>query len=165
MPQDRELEERKLVSALAVDEGERTTVTAITGVRVSEDEKPEVLTGSGDSLAAACRELRGGSSRRAYLGQAEQLLLGESQDLEKALDFVTTDRELRLDTLLYIVKGNAGEALSASGDRGDGRKGPAWPDHRRNIAPFGGGRIYPGAGSGSRKRRDFKTRGVGGIGV
>ncbi len=117
LPQSRGLEDRKLISALAVDGGKEITVTAVTGVQVSEDEKAEVLTGKGESLAEACRALRGGSSRRAYLGQAEQLLLGEGQDLDQALDFVMTDRELRLDTLLYIVKGPAGETLAASAER------------------------------------------------
>jgi len=114
LPQGRELEERKLVSALAVDGEGFVTVTAVTGVRVTEDEEAEVLTGTGDGLAAACRTLREGSARRAYLGQTEQLLIGEGRDLEETLDFVVTDRELRLDTLLYIVRGNAGEALAAS---------------------------------------------------
>lgn len=117
LPQSRGLEERKLISALAVDGGEEISVTAVTGVRVSEDEEAEVLTGTGDSLAKACRALRGGSSRRVYLGQTEQLLLGEKQDLGQALDFVVTDRELRLDTLLYIVRGSAGEGLAASAAR------------------------------------------------
>ena len=117
LPQSRGLEERKLISALAVDGGEEITVTAVTGVRASEDEEAEVLIGNGESLAEACRALRGSSARRAYLGQAEQLLLGEGQDLNQVLDFVMTDWELRLDTLLYIVKGSAGEALAASGEK------------------------------------------------
>ena len=117
LPQSRGLEERKLISALAVDGGEEITVTAVTGVRASEDEEAEVLIGHGESLAEACRALRGSSARRAYLGQAEQLLLGEGQDLNQVLDFVMTDWELRLDTLLYIVKGSAGEALAASGEK------------------------------------------------
>lgn len=114
LPRGREPEERKLISALAVDGGEQVRVTAVTGVRVSEEEEAEVLTGEGDSLARACRELRGGSSRRPYLGQTEQLLIGEGQDPGEVLDFVLSDRELRLDTLLYIVKGPAGEGLAAS---------------------------------------------------
>lgn len=130
LPRSRGLEERKLVSALAVDGGERVTVTAVTAVRVTEDEEPEVLTGVGDSLAAACRELRGGSARRVYLGQAEQLLVGETRDLKTVLDYVLTDRELRLDTLLYIVKGSAGEALGASADRVAGETGGQDPRGR-----------------------------------
>lgn len=130
LPKSREPEERKLVTALAVDGGEKVSVTAVTGVRVSEDEEPEVLAGEGDSLAAACQELRGESSRRTYLGQTEQLLLGESWDLEKTLDFVLTDRELRLDTLLYIVRGDAGEALAASASLVAGETGGQDPRGR-----------------------------------
>lgn len=111
LPKGREMEGLKLVTALAFDD---TKATALTGVRVTEAEEAQVLTGEGESLAAACNELRVSSSRRAYLGQTQQLLLGEDQDTARALDFVLLDRELRLDTLLYIVKGNAGEALAAA---------------------------------------------------
>ena len=96
LPQSRELEELKLVTALAFD---GTRVTALTGVRVTEDEEAQVLTGEGKSLAEACNDLRVASSRRAYLGQTGQLLLGEGQNTAQALDFVLQDRELRLDTL------------------------------------------------------------------
>ena len=130
LPQGRELEERKLVTALAVDGGEEIRVTAVTGVRVTEEEEAELLTGEGPSLAQACRNLRGRSARRPYLGQTEQLLLGESQDLEETLDFVLSDRELRLDTLLYIVKGAAGEALAASVEKVAGETGGQDPRGR-----------------------------------
>ena len=111
LPKGREMEELKLVTVLAFD-GNR--VTALTGVRVTESEEARALTGEGESLAQACSQLRASSARRAYLGQTQQLLLGEGQDTAKALDFVLLDRELRLDTLLYIVKGNAGEALEGA---------------------------------------------------
>lgn len=130
LPQSRGLEERKLISALAVDGGEEITVTALTGVRASEEERAEVLTGTGESLAEACRTLRGGSVRRVYLGQTEQLLLGEGQNLDQTLDFVVTDRELRLDTLLYIVRGSAGEGLAASAGRTAGETGGRDPRGR-----------------------------------
>lgn len=114
MPQAKEPESLQLITALAVDGGEKITATAVTGVRATEDEEPEVLKGEGDSLTAACGDLRENSSRRAYLGQTQQLLVGEGLDLKNVLDFATEHRELRLDTLLYIVKGKAGPALEAS---------------------------------------------------
>lgn len=123
LPQGREPEALKLVTALAVDGGEETKMTAVTGVRSSEDEKPEVLTGTGDSLTAAWGDLRENSARRAYLGQVEQLLVGEGQDLEQALGFAVDHRELRLDTLLYIVRGPAGSALEASAQKTPGETG------------------------------------------
>lgn len=130
LPQAREPEERKLVTALAVDGGEEVRVTAVTGVRVTEEEEAEVLTGVGPSLAQACRSLRGRSSRRSYLGQTEQLLLGEGEDLAETLDFVLSDRELRLDTLLYIIRGDAGEALAASVKKVAGETGGRDPRGR-----------------------------------
>lgn len=117
LPRGHELEGRQLISALAVDGGEEITVTAVTGVRVSEDEEAEVLAGAGKSLAEACHRLRSSSARQAYLGQTEQLLLGEDAKLGETLEFVLKDRELRLDTLLYIVKGTAGKALETSAEK------------------------------------------------
>lgn len=116
MPQAREPEALQLITALAVDGGGEVSVTAVTGVRSSEDEEPEVLKGVGESITAACGELRESSSRRAYLGQTQQLLVGEGMDLKKVLDFTAERRELRLDTLLYIVRGQAGPALEASAE-------------------------------------------------
>lgn len=123
LPRGREPESLKLVTALAVDGGKETAVTAVTGVRVSEEEEPEVLKGTGDSLTAACGDLRENSARRAYLGQTQQLLIGEGQDLGQTLDFVARHRELRLDTLLYMVKGAAGPALEASAQMTAGETG------------------------------------------
>lgn len=123
LPQAREPESLKLITALAVDGGEEITVTAVTGVRVSEDEEPEVLKGAGDSLTAACGSLRQNSSRRSYLGQTQQLLVGEGQNLAQVLDFVTAHRELRMDILLYMVRGAAGPALEVSAQMTSGETG------------------------------------------
>ncbi len=116
LPKGREIEELQLITALAVDRGdERIELTAVTGVRAGEGEEPEVLTGQGDDLEAACQAVQETRASRAYLGQADKLLLGEElarEELMDVLEFVLDHRELRLDTLLYIVKGNAGEGLA-----------------------------------------------------
>lgn len=118
LPRGREMEELALIAALAVDQaGHGVTVTAVTGVRASQGEEPEVLTGAGESLAAACRAVELSRATRPYLGQAERLLLGEAQaetGLGETLEFVLADGELRLDTLLYIVRGEAGAGLAAT---------------------------------------------------
>ena len=98
-PRAREMEELRLVTALALDGGEEIRATAVTGVRASEDEEPELLTGAGETMAQACAALRESSARRAYLGQTEQLLLGEGMDPLQAMELVARHRELRLDTL------------------------------------------------------------------
>lgn len=117
LPQRREPEELRLVDTLAVDGAETVTATAVTAVRATGEEEPELFTCSGPDLAAACRALREASSRRAYLGQTEKLLVGEGTDLAALLGYVLSDRDLRLDTLLYIVRGEAGAGLAASLDK------------------------------------------------
>ena len=130
LPESRAVEGLKLVNTLAVDGGEELSVTALTAVRASEAEEPETFSGAGGSLAEACRRLRESSARRAYLGQTEQLLLGEGCELGESLDFVLVDRELRMDTSLYRVKGNAGKALSASAERAGEETGGRDPRRR-----------------------------------
>lgn len=114
-PKGAEPEQRQLVTVLAFDRGAR--VTALTGVRATEAEEAEVLTGVGASAAEACGALRGVSSRKPYLGQVEQVLVGEGENVGAVLELILRDRELSLATLLYIVKGNAGAALSADAPR------------------------------------------------
>lgn len=100
LPQGREMESLQLITALAVDGEREVTATALTAVRAGEGEQPRIFTGAGEDLAVACRALREFSSRRAYLGQTAQLLVGESGQLWESLTFVLDHRELRLDTLL-----------------------------------------------------------------
>lgn len=134
LPRGREMEELALVSALAADRtASEVTVTAVTGVRVSQNEEPQVLTGAGQSLAEACQGLGEKDSAVPYLGQIDRLLVGEAlarTGLWETLDFVLTDRDLRLDTLLYIVKGSAGEALSGSALQAAGETGTDDPRDR-----------------------------------
>lgn len=114
LPPSQEMESLQLITALAVDGDRAVTATALTAVRAGEGEEPQVFTGAGEDLAVACRALRESSARRAYLGQTAQLLVGESCDLGETLAFVLDHRELRLDTLLYMVRGRAGAGLMAS---------------------------------------------------
>lgn len=118
LPQGREMEELRLITALAADKrGTGVALTAVTGVRAVEGEEPQVLDGEGRDMASACQAVQEAEASRAYLGQADKLLLGEElarNGLMETLEFVMDHRELRLDTLLYIVKGNAGEGLAAT---------------------------------------------------
>lgn len=134
LPPGREMEELALVSALAADRtASAVTVTAVTGVRASQNEEPRVLAGEGQSLAEACHGLGEKGTTIPYLGQTNRLLVGESlarTGLWETLEFVLSDRDLRLDTLLYIVKGSAGEALSGSAVKAAGETGAEDPRGR-----------------------------------
>lgn len=115
LPRGAEPEQRQLVTVLAFDRGAR--VTALTGVRATEAEEAEALSGVGVTAAEACGALRGVSSRKPYLGQVEQVLIGEGQSVDEVLELILRDSELSLDTLLYMVKGDAGTALTADAPR------------------------------------------------
>lgn len=118
LPRGRELEERQLITALSVDRaGAEISLTALTAVRASEDEEPELLAAQGFDMDSAIRSLQSARASQAYLGQTEKLLLGEgiaASELLKTLEYVMDHHDLRLDTLLYVVKGSAGEGLSAT---------------------------------------------------
>ena len=115
LPRGREIEELQLITALAADRVEDgIALVGITGVRAGEGEQPQVLTGQGRDMAEACQAVQEDRASRAYLGQADKLLLGEGlarEELLEVLEFVMDHRELRLDTLLYIVRGDAGKGL------------------------------------------------------
>lgn len=134
LPRGQEMEELALVAALAADgSASAVTVTAVTGVRISQDEEPKVLTGKGASLAEACQGLKKQDDAIPYLGQTDRLLVGEElarTGLRETLDFVLSDRTLRLDTLLYIIKGAAGEALSGAAAQVAGETGTEDPRGR-----------------------------------
>ena len=127
LPPGREIEGLQLITALAVDGDREVAATALTAVRVGEGEQPQLFTGAGEDLAVACRALRESSSRRAYLGQTAQLLVGADCDLWETLAFVLDHRELRLDTLLYMVDGQAGAGLMASAGKVSAENGGTDP--------------------------------------
>lgn len=118
VPAGREIEELSLVTALAADQdGENIALTAVTGVRAGDKGEPKILTGSGKNLPTAWKTARQTQAAHAYLGQTAQLLLGEElarDRLMEVLTYVLDERELRVDVLLYVVKGQAGEGLETT---------------------------------------------------
>lgn len=130
LPEGREIEGLRLVDTLAVDGGGEVTVTALTAARTAEEDEAEIFLGRGESLASACRDLRENSARRADLGQTEQLLVSGDGEVTETLDFVLTGGKLRLDTALYIVKGEAGAALEDSAKKAAGEIGGQDPRRR-----------------------------------
>ena len=123
LPRGREMEELELLLAAAVDPSpEGVEVTAVSGVRASDAAKPKTYSAQGENLTAACQNVREKGGAWLYFGQLERLLLGEDQvktDLMGPLNYVLSDPESRLDTLLYIVEGDAGAGLSASARDGE----------------------------------------------
>lgn len=118
LPRGQELEERQIITALCVDRSDdEISLTALTAVRASENEETELLAAQGLDMDSAIRALQAARASRAYLGQTDKLLLGEgvaASELLKTLEYVLDHHDLRLDTLLYVVKGSAGEGLKAT---------------------------------------------------
>jgi len=117
LPRGREMEELSLITTLAADQTDNgIKVTAVTGVRAGESAKADVLTGTGKDFSKACQDAQKTQALHAYFGQTGQILLGEdlarSSLMEILAGSVLDGRELRLDTFVYIVKGDAGKGLS-----------------------------------------------------
>lgn len=130
LPRGQEPEELTLLTELAVDRREGAIgVTALVGVRATEDEEPELLTGEGPALTVAVAALEDSPLRRPYLGQVETLLVGKSLEgeLEEVLHFVLEHRELKTDSTLYIVEGDAGALLEAWAGETAGKTRPKDP--------------------------------------
>ena len=124
LPRGREIEDMELMQTLGVDaaaEGQMS-VTASSGAGDGPDSGATVVSGQAATLSAAVLGLQGEGSSYLYFGHVGQLLVGEElarRGLWPALDYVLQDVEMRLDTALYLVRGDtAGAALEAAAQDG-----------------------------------------------
>lgn len=112
----REIDQLELVETVGIDATrELTTVTASTGTLSGE---PVLLKNTAVTVSRAVREMQNYTDRQyIFYGHAAHILIGEAaarQDLNRFLDYIERDSEVRLDTKLYIVQGGTAEdAISA----------------------------------------------------
>ena len=114
-PADRmaRMDDLALLRVLAVDrEGDGVAVAAATG---ETGQQPAlVLRGEGRTVIAACLDIRGDGGAYPSYTHLDQLLVGEElalAGLDGLLDSLERDRDLRLSSRLWLVRGRAGDAL------------------------------------------------------
>lgn len=121
LPYGREIEHMALMRTMGVDsaqDGVTVTVSsqAQDGGRDQGSQPPVVLSQSSGTISGALLAMQADGASYVFYGHVGQLLLGETlarQSVRPALDYVLRDIEMRLDTSLYLVQGEAGPAVSA----------------------------------------------------
>ena len=115
-PADRvaRMEDLALLRVLAVDRGEEgVAVTAATG---ETSQQPALLLQAvGRTAIAACLAIRGDGTAYPSYTHLDQMLVGEElalEGLDDLLDSLSRDRELRLSSRLWLVRGRASDALT-----------------------------------------------------
>ena len=122
---DREIDQLVLAETLGVDsDGGLFTVTVSTAA----GEGQALLKARAVTLSRALKEMQDYTEKKyIFYGHGRQLLLGPSVlagDLERCLEFVERDGELRMDTRLYAVRDSAAEeavALPGGGEKSVGQ--------------------------------------------
>lgn len=131
----REIDQLVLVQTLGVDsDGGLLTLTAAT----ADQEGTVVLKTPAVTLSRAMKEMQDYTEKKyLFYGHARQLLLGPSvlrDGLERCLEFVERDGELRMDTKLYAVRDGAAEDALAAAGSGDGSIGEALDSLEKDVA-------------------------------
>ena len=119
----REIENLELIRTIGVDIGDNglMDVTAATGMK-SEGDTEIILKSSAVTVARALAEMQNYTSKKyIFFGHTKNVVVGEEAaltDLQLCLEYMQRGVDLRLDTLLCIVKGSsARESISSCSDQ------------------------------------------------
>lgn len=118
LPYGREIEDMELIRTLGVDQAPAGVAVTASG---GDQEETRVVEGEADTISAAVLALQGGGDSYLYFGHVTQLLVGEglaAQGVAPTLDYALRDVEMRLETALYLVRGEAGTAIRAAAAEG-----------------------------------------------
>lgn len=103
------MEDLALLRVLAVDgDGERVQVAAATG---ETDQQPAlILQAEGDTVIGACLAIRSDGTAYPTYSHMDQILVGEElalAGLDELLDSLERDRDLRLSSRIWLLRGEA----------------------------------------------------------
>ena len=76
--------------------------------------EPQILTAEGSSFFEALRNFRFFADRKMFLGHVNFILIGEEaakENVADCLDILVRDHELRLNSKVFVVKGNMAEKV------------------------------------------------------
>lgn len=111
-----EIDEIDLVLVLGIDyEGEEYSINALYSTGGGADSeagagsgKEQVAKGKGKTVYEALEELKKNNKKNITLAQAGSFLIGEEaakQGLDRALDFLKRDETIKMEALVYVIKG------------------------------------------------------------
>ena len=120
LPRSRDISHVELVRTIAVDraEGDQVKITASSGVKRNADGssgKPLILTQEAETVFSACQMIQKGGSGYVSYGHVTECVVGTEAaktGIDRMLDYVQRDFEMRLDMLLFLAEqGEASELL------------------------------------------------------
>lgn len=150
LPRARNIADMKLMRTMAADDGGEGQVTVTVSGNVQKDSPngstrpPILLTQSGQTVFGTCVRLKEDSEGVLEFGHLAECVVGEDYaraGIEELCDYLERDVSMRLETKLFVVRGETGESAL----RGAGSEHTAITDSLFSISqnPSFGGKYWP----------------------
>ncbi|MBR1845927.1 MAG: hypothetical protein IJ792_04930 [Oscillospiraceae bacterium] len=150
LPRARNIADMKLIRTMAADDGGEGQVTVTVSGNVQKDSPngstrpPILLTQSGQTVFGTCVRLKEDSEGVLEFGHLAECVVGEDYaraGIEELCDYLERDVSMRLETKLFVVRGETGESAL----RGAGSEHTAITDSLFSISqnPSFGGKYWP----------------------
>ncbi len=126
LPRSQDISHVELVRTIAVDSGEqdRVKITVSSGVKRTVDgstSKPLILEQEAETVFSACQMIQKNGSGYVSYGHVTECVVGKEAaraGIDRVLDYIQRDFEMRLDTLLFLLdQGEAGTLLNRTADK------------------------------------------------
>lgn len=124
LPRSEDISEMKLVRTLAVDNAadKDLKVTVSSGIEQLNSGsgvggKPLILNQEADTVFSACQMIQKSGSGYVTYGHVTEFLVGKQAaeaGIDRMLDFIQRNYEMRLDTMLFLAEGEAAEVVTKS---------------------------------------------------
>ena len=124
LPQPKDISNVELVRTLGVDSApeERVKVTVSSGVKQEESgsggKEPLILEREAGTVFAACQMIQKSGSGYVSYGHVTECIIGKGAaeaGIDRILDYIQRDYEMRLDTLIFFTEETAAEIVTKSG--------------------------------------------------
>lgn len=126
LPQPKDISNVELVRTLAVDSAPngRVKVTVSSGAKREDSgsggKEPLILEQEASTIFAACQMIQKSGSGYVTYGHVTECVIGKGAaeaGIDRILDYIQRDYEMRLDTLIFFTEETAGEIVAKSGSK------------------------------------------------
>ena len=124
LPQPKDISNVELVRTLAVDSAPkgRVKVTVSSGAKREDSgsggKEPLILEQEASTIFAACQMIQKSGSGYVTYGHVTECVIGKGAaeaGIDRILDYIQRDYEMRLDTLIFFTEETAAEIVTKSG--------------------------------------------------